>query len=66
MHFRHYSRINVVWCDGHVTSEKWEWAPEENVYGARNSRYSVGWFGPRNNINFDNIQKDGYPAPAVN
>ncbi|HOC73808.1 MAG TPA: prepilin-type N-terminal cleavage/methylation domain-containing protein, partial [Candidatus Hydrogenedentes bacterium] len=31
MHFRHYGRINVVWCDGHITSERWEWAPEENV-----------------------------------
>ena len=61
LHFRHYGRVNVVWCDGHITSEKWEWAPEENAYGARNSRYSVGWFGPKNNVLFDNISKDGYP-----
>ena len=66
MHFRHYGRINVVWCDGHVTSEKWEWAPEENVYGARNSRYAVGWFGPKNNLNFDNIRKDDYSHPTTN
>jgi prepilin-type N-terminal cleavage/methylation domain-containing protein/prepilin-type processing-associated H-X9-DG protein len=66
MHFRHHGRINVVWCDGHVTNEKWEWAPEENVYGARNSRHAVGWFGPKDNRHFDNVAKDNYPAPAAN
>ena len=65
MHFRHYGRINVVWCDGHISSEKWEWAPDENVYGARNSRYAVGWFGPRNNLHFDSVSKDDYPAPST-
>ena len=34
IHFRHYGRANVLWTDGHVTSEKWEWAPETNVYFA--------------------------------
>ena len=62
MHFRHYGRINVVWCDGHITSERWEWAPEENVYGERNSRWMVGWFGPKDNFYFDNILKDDYAA----
>ncbi len=60
MHFRHYGRANVLWCDGHVSSERWEWAPDENAYGARNSRWSVGWFGPQNNYYFDNVQKDNY------
>ncbi len=66
MHFRHYGRINVVWCDGHVSNEKWEWAPDQNVYGASNSRYAVGWFGPRNNLHFDIFSKDNYPAPTAN
>ena len=53
LHFRHYGRVNVMWCDGHVTSEKWDWAPEENIYGEKNARWSVGWFGPRDNSAFD-------------
>jgi len=53
MHFRHYGRANVLWADGHITSEKWEWAPEENIYGGSNYRYGVGWFGPASNHYFD-------------
>ncbi|MCC6143643.1 MAG: prepilin-type N-terminal cleavage/methylation domain-containing protein [Candidatus Hydrogenedentes bacterium] len=60
IHFRHFGRANVVWADGHITSEKWEWAPEENIYGARNARWAVGWFGPRNNLLFDIAPKDRY------
>ncbi|NLN93084.1 MAG: DUF1559 domain-containing protein [Candidatus Hydrogenedens sp.] len=53
IHFRHYGRVNVLWCDGHITSERWEWAPAENIYGASNSRWNVGWFGPENNSLFE-------------
>lgn len=53
MHFRHWGRANVLWCDGHITTERWEWAPEENVYGASNHAWSIGWFGPQNNYYFD-------------
>lgn len=60
MHFRHYGRANVLWADGHVTSEHWEWAPEVNIYGAKNSRWMVGWFGPENNRLFDHGDKTGY------
>ena len=60
LHFRHFGRVNVVWCDGHISSEPWEWAPEENVYGASNRRWAVGWFGPRNNFYFDNAPKHNY------
>ncbi len=60
MHFRHYGRANVLWADGHITSEKWEWAPEFNIYGARNSQWMVGWFGPKNNSLFDHGDKTGY------
>jgi len=56
MHFRHYGRANVLWADGHITSERWEWAPEENVYGGSNYRYGVGWFGPASNYYFDSGQ----------
>ena len=60
LHFRHFGRVNVVWCDGHISSEAWEWAPEENAYGERNRRWSVGWFGPENNFFFDNAPKKDY------
>jgi len=54
LHFRHNGRVNVVWCDGHVTSEKWGWAPDgENIYGGVNVRWAVGWFGPHDNTYFD-------------
>jgi len=57
LHFRHNGRINVLWCDGHVTSEAWGWAPEENVYGGVNARWGVGWFGPESNYYFDSGMK---------
>ncbi len=60
LHFRHFGRVNVVWCDGHVSSEKWEWAPEKNAYRASNSRWAVGWFGPKNNYYFDHGDKTAY------
>ncbi len=60
MHFRHYGRVNVIWCDGHISSERWEWAPEENVYGARNSQWNVGWFGPENNSLFDHYKEGAH------
>ncbi len=59
MHFRHHGRANVLWADGHVTSERWAWAPEFNIYGARNSRWMVGWFGPKDNRLFDHGEKSG-------
>jgi prepilin-type N-terminal cleavage/methylation domain-containing protein/prepilin-type processing-associated H-X9-DG protein len=60
LHFRHNGRVNVVWCDGHISSEKWEWAPDgPNIYGGVNVRWAVGWFGPRDNRYFDCTAKDG-------
>ncbi|GEM_PF-104809 len=53
IHFRHWGRANVLWCDGHITSEQWEWATEENVYGSINRAWNIGWFGPKNNYYFD-------------
>ena len=53
IHFRHYGRANICWADGHITSERWEWAPENNIFGAQNARWMIGWFGPRNNRYFD-------------
>jgi len=60
MHFRHYGRANVCWADGHITSEEWEWAPETNVYMARNAAWNVGWFGAEDNRLFDSQDKTRY------
>lgn len=53
IHFRHYGRANVLWADGHVTSERFDWTPEENIYGGKNRAWNVGWFGPQSNDLFD-------------
>ncbi len=60
IHFRHNMRVNVVWCDGHISSEPWGWAPDTNVYGGSNVQWGVGWFGPRNNFYFDAGSKTEY------
>lgn len=60
IHFRHNGRANVLWCDGHVTSEKWGWGPKSNVYGGNNYSAAVGWFGNENNYLFDCGPKEAY------
>ncbi len=61
LHFRHNFRVNVIWCDGHVTSERWTWAPDSpNIFGGVNERWGIGYFGPRNNRLFDCGPKDAY------
>lgn len=62
IHFRHWGRANVMWADGHLTSEKWDWAPDYNVYQAYNPRWAVGWFGPRDNSLFDVTPPDTFLA----
>ena len=50
MHFRHRGGrgINVLWMDGHVTTESWGFSKEgPNTYGAYSKYASVGWFGER-------------------
>ncbi len=65
MHFRHQGRVNIVWCDGHVSNERWGWAPRRNIYDGDNGAWGVGWFGPRNNYYFDSGMKAAYDAQAV-
>lgn len=60
IHFRHNFRANVVWCDGHITSERYGWTTDENIYGGKNRQYGVGWFGPENNRIFDTGDKSLY------
>lgn len=63
IHFRHNGRANVVWCDGHISSEKWLWASEVDMnwnHSLANRRWGVGWFGRRDNYYFDVGFKDNY------
>ncbi|MDO8683712.1 MAG: prepilin-type N-terminal cleavage/methylation domain-containing protein [Armatimonadota bacterium] len=54
IHFRHNGRVNVVWCDGHVTSEQMSFTMEgANIYGGSNRAAQIGWFGPEDNSLFD-------------
>lgn len=60
VHFRHYGHANVLWADGHITSEGMDWTTDTNIYGARNRRWAIGWFGPRDNRYFDAGDKAYY------
>jgi prepilin-type N-terminal cleavage/methylation domain-containing protein/prepilin-type processing-associated H-X9-DG protein len=48
IHFRHRGVANVVWCDGHVSSERMETKAEQHF-----TKMDIGWFGPPNNSLFD-------------
>jgi prepilin-type processing-associated H-X9-DG protein/prepilin-type N-terminal cleavage/methylation domain-containing protein len=63
IHFRHNGRANVLWADGHVTSEPFGWTTETNIYGARNAAWAVGWFGPKTNYFFDSGDKAAFQSP---
>ncbi|OFX14101.1 MAG: hypothetical protein A2Z18_00700 [Armatimonadetes bacterium RBG_16_58_9] len=55
VHFRHNGGANVGWCDGHVTHEKMAFTnPGENTYGCDSASVGLGWFGPDDNLLFDN------------
>lgn len=47
MHFRHNGRANVVWCDGHVSSERLKTHAEEHF-----THMNIGWPGPPDNSMF--------------
>jgi prepilin-type processing-associated H-X9-DG protein/prepilin-type N-terminal cleavage/methylation domain-containing protein len=48
VHFRHADKANVVWCDGHVTSEKMTQKPDKKFMD-----FNLGWFGPPDNSIYD-------------
>ena len=46
IHFRHLGKTNVIWCDGHVSSEPFAFSKlEQEVL----ERFKIGWFGPDDN-----------------
>jgi len=55
IHFRHNGGgvCNVLWMDGHVTSESWGFTNEQlNAYGVYSRYARLGWFGNRSNEAF--------------
>jgi prepilin-type N-terminal cleavage/methylation domain-containing protein/prepilin-type processing-associated H-X9-DG protein len=49
IHFRHSDQANVVWCDGHVSSESMMAMNDEKF-----ERFKLGWFGAqKDNTLFD-------------
>ena len=48
IHFRHGGRANVVWCDGHVSSE-----PLAVTNNTAFASWNIGWFGSPDNSLFD-------------
>jgi prepilin-type processing-associated H-X9-DG protein len=49
IHFRHGGRANVVWCDGHVTSEAMTATRQAGGF----AKNQLGWFGGPDNALFD-------------
>ena len=54
LHFRHSGRVNVVWCDGHVSSPSPMHSGVIDVFGTDvdYGRFNIGWFGPEDNTIF--------------
>ena len=48
IHFRHGKKANVVWCDGHISSERMT-VNDDKEY----AKMQLGWFGESNNDLFD-------------
>ena len=52
IHFRHRREASIAWADAHVTSERFEWTYAKNIYGAKNDRFDLGFFGPHDDSLF--------------
>ena len=53
IHFRHRSRANIGWADGHVEPRRMATFGDKNVYGVNSADMKLGWFEPVNNGPFD-------------
>jgi len=49
VHFRHGERVNVLWCDGHISSEELTTEAAESYF----ADFEIGWFGGADNSLFD-------------
>jgi prepilin-type N-terminal cleavage/methylation domain-containing protein/prepilin-type processing-associated H-X9-DG protein len=68
VHFRHMFRANVVWCDGHISSERWGWSHDRDNIGysdCDNYRWGIGWFEPDDNrLFYTGAKADFQPAAS--
>ena len=53
IHFRHESRANIGWADGHIETRQMANLENDNVYGICSVDMNLGWFEPINNTEFD-------------
>ena len=49
IHFRHLGKTNVIWCDGHTSSEAFAFSKLEQEML---KLFKIGWFGPGDNSLF--------------
>lgn len=65
IHFRHNRRANILWADGHITSEPYGFGPESNYYGGKNHRFGLGFIGEHeDNRLWDSRDKRVYEVAA--
>lgn len=47
IHFRHLETANVLWADGHASSEAFRFTRSSGLYPADPEDLNIGWFGQR-------------------
>ena len=62
LHFRHAGRMNIGWCDGHVTGESPIFS--RAVWGLDYYQFNIGWFGGDDNLLFC-LDKKNTPAADI-
>ena len=53
IHFRHGSRANIGWADGHIGRRRLAKCEGENVFGIDSVDMNLGWFDPVDNSEYD-------------
>jgi len=53
IHFRHRSRANIVWADGHTGEKALEKTETNRLASAEFTYHRLGWFNPADNSPFD-------------
>jgi prepilin-type processing-associated H-X9-DG protein len=53
IHFRHSSKANIGWADGHIDRRQLANGEGENAYGINSVDVELGWFDPLDNSPYD-------------
>ncbi len=53
IHFRHRSRANIGWADGHIDPQRLAKCQDKNAYGIKSVDMELGWFDPLDNSPYD-------------